>query len=221
MRNIMNEPLALVYTMHKVGSSTIMNALRSIGYVPGRGYPENLHDLNPLDQWEKVITMVRDPVARNASYFFENWQRFFEVLPTDFYKGMVDQFIKEVDHMAFVNWFDEWLEPHFGIDVMRKPFSRKKGWQVYNEYLLLIRTENIMDGLQDGFAELFQLPEGTIVSVEHRAETALTRPYAKAYQEFLDNVKIPEYLLDEIYGSKFMEHFYYKKEIAEFRKRWS
>ena len=211
----MNEPLALVYTMHKVGSSTVMNALRSIGYVPGRGYPENLHDLNPLDQWKKVITLVRDPIARNISYFFETHH-----LPAD-KRWLAETFLEEADHQHPLRWFDEWLEPHFGIDVMKPVFSRKKGWQVYNEYLLLIRTENIMDGLQDAFTELFQLPEGTSVSVEHRAETALTRPYAKAYQSFLDNVKIPEYLLEEIYGSKFMEHFYYKKEIAEFRKRWS
>lgn len=198
-----------------------MNALRSIDYVPGRGYAENIHDLNPLDQWEKVITMVRDPVARNVSFFFERWRMFFDEEPIEYNKGMIDLFIEKIAHEAPLTWFDEYLEPSFGIDVMSRPFSRKKGWQVYNEYLLLIRTENIMDGLQDAFTELFQLPEGTTVSVEHRAETALTRPYAKAYQEFLENVKIPEYLLDEIYGSKFMEHFYYKKEIAEFRKRWA
>lgn len=208
----MNEPLALVYSMHKVGSSTIMNAIRSIGYIPGRGYPENLHDLNPLDQWEKFITLVRDPIARNISYFFESRQ------PTD-KRWLPEVFLKETDHHYPLRWFDEWPLYHFG-DVLDQPFSRKKGWQIYDD-LLLIRTESIMDGLQDAFTELFDLPEGTIVSVEHRAETTLTRPYGRDYQDFLDNVKIPEYLLDEIYGSRFMEHFYYKKEIAEFRKRWS
>jgi hypothetical protein len=157
--------------------------------------------------------LVRDPVARNISYYFESYKS------TD-QRWLSRVFLEEVDHHYPLSWLDEWLKPHFGIDVMGQTFSRKKGWQVYGD-LLLIRTESIMDGLQDAFIELFQLPEGTTVSVEHRAETTLTRPYAKAYQEFLDNVKIPEYLLDEIYGSKFMEHFYYKKEIDEFRKRWS
>lgn len=216
-----DKPLALVYTMGKVGSSTLMNAVRSVGYNPGRGYPENIESLRPLEQWEKVITAVRDPVARNASYFFENWPVFFDEEPVEYGDYMIDLFLEKVAHVEPIYWFNYWLNADFGISVMDQTFSRKKGWQVYDGNLLLIRTESIMKGLQNAFVELFELPEDTTVSVEHRAETALTRPYAKAYQEFVKNLRLPEYLLKTIYDSEFMEHFYYKKEIAEFRKRWS
>ena len=97
---------------------------------------------------------------------------------------------------------------------------RKSGWQIYGRKALLIRTEDLSEKLPEAFAELFGVDPSEVDS-DHRAETAMTRKYGDEYQEFIDNLKLPEELLDEIYNSDFMNHFYYKKEIAAFRKKWS
>ena len=61
----------LVYTMEKVGSSTAMRAIQSAGIVAGRGTIYNIHELD-LSEYDCYVTMVRDPMARNISQFFEN-----------------------------------------------------------------------------------------------------------------------------------------------------
>jgi len=203
-----DRPLALVFTMGKVGSSTVMNALNSIGRNPDRGYAGNIHQLAPFDRYEKVITVVRDPAARNASLYFERGGR-----------GMTE-FVKLFDHLEPLNWLTAWGIELFGIDIMSKPFPRRKGWQIYEDWLLLIRTEDLSEKLPEAFAELFGV-DPLEVDSEHRAETVMTRKYGDEYQEFINNLKLPADILDEIYNSDFMNHFYYKKEIAEFRKRWS
>ena len=68
--NITNK-VVLVLTMHKAGSSTLMQAVREAGRNPERGYGENINEIHDVDYYEAVITPVRDPVARNISFFFE------------------------------------------------------------------------------------------------------------------------------------------------------
>jgi len=209
MRNGMSEPLALVFTMEKVGSSTVMNALRSIGRNPERGYARNYFSLRSIIKYEAIITMVRDPISWGVSLFFEQGER------------ELDNFRFDLDYAQLAsNWFYEWSTPVFGCNITSKPFSRKKGWEFYNNRVLLIRTEDLTEKLPEAFGEIFGV-DPSIVDSEHRAETVETREYGAEYQDFIDNLRLPEELLDKIYLSDFVNHFYYKKEIAEFRKRWS
>lgn len=214
-----DKPIALVFTMGKVGSSTVMNALRSIGRNPERGYSSNLEYLLPPLDYEKIITMVRDLVARNASVFFERLAANKDISEI-YMRDLIFDFVDGFDHLEPLRWFDEWVRFVLADDVLTEPFSRKNGWHIINDRFLLIRTESLMDKLPEAFAALFGV-DPSEVSIEHRAETFTTRKYGEVYREFLDNLKLPKNLLDDIYGSGFMEHFYYKKEITEFRKRWS
>ena len=203
----MNE-LALVYTMGKVGSSTVMNAVRSIGWEVGRGYKENIKRIGPLSQYKKVISMVRDPVARNVSMFFELGGR------------SMDQFINEFPHLEFASWFEDWVKPIFKVDVVKQAFSKRKGYQIYDGFYLVIRTENLSNNLDYALGELFDVDPAKI-DVDHRAETITTRQYADEYREFIEVLKLPENLIDEIYNSEFVNRFYYAQWIEAFRKRWS
>lgn len=212
----MTKPIALVYTMHKVGSSCVMQALRSIERLPERGYAENLDNyLRPLSKYEKVITMSRDPVARNISRFFNIYNQSLVGLSP---KEIETQFMKfNWDYP--LKWFDTYFNPHF-FNVYDSTFYRKRGWQIYGD-ILVIRMENLSSGLQNAFIQLFDLPEDTHVQVEHRANATLNKEYGETYADFLEYIKFDDDFLDKMYDNQYCNHFYYKKEIAEFKKRWS
>lgn len=202
----------LVFTMGKVGSTTVMRACESAGIVAGRGYSGNIDLLN-FDDYDAFVTMVRDPMARNISQFFELWSN-----EIDDVQKMYDFFVADFLHDEPDEWFQKWLEPVLGIDVYKGQFNRKQGWRVYDKDLLLIRTENLNDGLANGLANL--LGNNPLdYTVEHRALGE--EKFGPRYAEFLKLAKFDDELLDRVYETEYASYFYYKKEIKEFREQWS
>ncbi len=129
----------------------------------------------------KVITLVRRPIMRSISEFFQNLtvenanspgavrvkSRFqgYE-MPL---RGNFDIKIgpDDVDRLfpRFFDWyeghsheherfFEEELEPIFGIDVLKEPFPKSKGYHIYrgeSADLLLIRLESLNDCARKAF----------------------------------------------------------------------
>jgi len=213
-KNTLSE-IGLVFAQHKSGSSTVMQALREIGMLPERGYAENVQYILPnLDEYNGVITPVRDPVARIVSYIFE--------LQGDFFlqkKYSLDDIKLELfavtTNTRLIDFFDVIYKPLFGVDVYATRFPKTKGWHILNDRYILIQTDQVYKKLPDAFEALYGKRPPSI----HRAKTAL-RPYGKLYQEFLDWVKFPSSYLDDMYGQKYVKHFYSVKQVEEMRKRW-
>lgn len=214
----MSRPIALVFSMHKVGSSCVMQAFRSIGRLPERGYAENLDNyLRPLSKYEKTVTMVRDPIARNISRLFNlHGEALINVLPEMIALHFVEQFD---DHDYPLRWFDTYFKPDF-VDVYSKPFNKKRGWDVYGD-ILVIRTENLDSGLRNGIIQLFDLPEDTRVEVDRRANSTTRKDYGKSYKDFIDYIGFDDAFLNRMYDNQYMQHFYSPKQIEGFRKRWA
>jgi len=187
----------LVYTMGKVGSTTVMRALRSAGHVVGRGYPGNISDLD-LSFYDVFVTMARDPIVRNIAQMFE----------TEMEQG--------VDSIAPMVFFDDWLYPILKIDVYATKFPKAKGWKIYNNELLVIKTEKLSDALGDALTALCGEAD---YQVEHRAMGAIK--YGPEYTEYLEKASFDSEFLDQMYESKYMKHFYLAKEVQKFRVRWS
>lgn len=216
---MVDEKLALVFTMHKTGSSSVMQTLRSIGRNPGRGYAENLDDLAPLSQWEKVITAVRDPIARNISFFFTAWPNYHNI-PIEYYPGdLMEEFHKRVNEGYPLRFFYEVFAPAFGIDVYEHKFNRSKGYVIIDDHYLVIRMDKMRTKLKPAIIELFDLPAGTEVDTEHRALTS-ERPYGKLYDKFVSEAMFDHEYLTRMYDSKYAQHFFTKKEIEGLKQKW-
>lgn len=182
---------ALVLTMHKVGSSSLKAMLEEQGYLVDRGYKENIHTLLPAAEYEIVATAVRDPVARNISWFFE--QHGNRVMQENMrYAQIYQMFLNKIDHFYPLVWFLEVWNPYTRMDVFdHAPYFGEK-FQIY-------RTS--------------ELPM-------HRAETEETRPYGAVYHQFLEQVKLPKPYLNAMYHSKFARHFFNEDELLDWRKQW-
>lgn len=212
--------LSLVFTMHKVGSSTVIWALRQIGRMGERGSADNLDVITPTSKYEAVITPVRDPIARNISYLFEKEGERFQV--EGFSNQMIIDFMmKEGNfcHHAPFGWFNFVYKSLFGIDVYKHKFDKERGWTIIDGRYLLIQTEQMTEKLQDAFNDLFAgiWPREKL----HRAKTEDTRSYGKLYADFVKWVKFTDDYLDWIYGKVYVRHFYSEDQIEKMRARWA
>lgn len=187
----------LVYTMEKVGSSTVMRALKSAGHVAGRAYAGNIKTLD-LSFYDAFVTMVRDPIARNIAQMFE----------TEMEQG--------VDNITPLVWFDDWLYPVLGIDVYATKFPKTKGWKIYDGKLLVIKTGKLSDSLAEALTALCGEAD---YEVDHRAMGSVK--FGPKYTEYIKSAAFDPEFLDQMYGSKYVKHFYLAKEVQKFRSRWS
>lgn len=263
------QPL-LIYQMGKVGSTTILESLKTLrvsfaifhvhvlsrngiafeeklyyGENSGIRFKSNLPRMKHLFQsyylhkritktlngkkW-KIITLIRDPIARNVSVFFQ----IIDLRIPGFYNLFARKAIKiedlkelflrdfeggfEPDIMPF-KWFERELYSTFGIDVLSREFPKDRGYKIYeskNADVLLIKLENLNKCSKDAFKEFLNLREFNLMT----ANVAKNKKYYPIYQEFIDSLVLPASYLDKMYACKFMQHFYSKEEIIGFRKRW-
>lgn len=174
----------------------------------------------------KVVTIVRDPVARNVSTFFHSIALYVPNFhQRDQENGicsetMVETFVAALDHDLPLKWFDLDVKSVFGIDVYRYPFPTKKGYSIISQddvSLLIIRLEDLQECYRDAFAEFLNLDNIQLIRT-HITENEDKRGI---YKRFVENLSLPEWYLTGMYASKYATHFYDSDEIDGFRRRWS
>jgi hypothetical protein len=183
----------------------------------------------------KVVTLVRDPIARNVSEFFYSVDttKFDPYLP-DFYeryltrsistREIVERFIERFhenseDCNIPLRWFDVELKPVLGIDVYSRDFPKAKGCQFYEGHfadVLLLKLERVDEIVNDAFKEFLSIKKFKLLTTN----TANQKRYYSAYQDFLREVNLPIAYIDTIYNSKVVQHFYSAEEINAFRRKW-
>lgn len=210
-QNITNKR-GLVFSMHKVGSSTVMQAFREVGLNPERGFAENMDYLEAygLDNYSIVVTPVRDPIARIISWTFEVYET--QVRRADF-----ESIASIITSGYSSDWFDGIFNYAFGIDVYEHKFNKTRGWSVIDDRFILVQTERMSKVLPDAFESVLSVRP----VVEHRASSIETRPYGELYAEFLEWVKFGEKYVRNMYNSKFVKHFFTKKQVYAWRQRWT
>ncbi len=181
---------------------------------------------NPNKKWN-LISLVRDPVARNVSDFFHGLQEIVPDCERLYHTGQLsikevqDSFLNKFDHHITPKvWFDTQMKTVFKIDVYARPFPTHKGFEIYedgkNTRLLLIRLEDINRIARQAMTEFLHIKDFNLIQSNVGAE----KQYASLYKDF-KNLPLPETYLAEIYGTKFAKHFYTDREIENFHRKWS
>jgi len=263
------QPL-VVLQMGKVGSSTVVAALRSglsdhyvhhvhflaedwierveeqyrvAGKVAG-GYTLDEHvsasryladNLQRDCGGEKplLISLTRDPIARNVSSFFQAFPVYFPVQNSlQNSSGTMEEFSEEELSSMFLNkfgkqrhqvpltWFDEHICKGFGLDVFATPFDKSLGYKVLeNEQcrLLLLTMEKLPGNLIGGMSELL----GRSVAVGAQENVAADKGYGDTYADFKKRLRLPSAYIDDMYKSTMVEHFYTDEDVAKFRLQWT
>ena len=173
----------------------------------------------------KIVTFVREPVARNISAFFQNLDLLFQDInyqDIDSVKTemLIEHFLHTYSHEVPLMWFDTQFKPVFGFDVFSSNFPKSKGYKIYkgrHPDILLLRLENINECSQGAFKEFLGIERFTLINDNRGSE----KKYGDLYKNFKDSIKLPSDLIEKMYSSRYAQHFYSEEEIDKFRARWS
>lgn len=201
---------ALPWAVHLLVSRFLVEQLQQ-GVTPGR--------------W-KVVTLVRDPIARNLSLLFQLGPR----LIPDFRDICADRTLDPVKvfqsferrfpaQVRCLRWFDDELGRVFGVNPLAVPFDREAGHQVYRGSIadvLLIRT----DRLNEVGAEALKSFLGLETFHWKRGKVGVGRANGRHYAELLDRIVLPPEYVDSFYESRETRHFFTPGELDLMRARW-
>jgi hypothetical protein len=188
----------------------------------------------------KVITLVRDPITRNISSFFETLRvesgqtdglykisadirspySFDITVSIDNISELIRLFIEKFDHETPLIFFDRQIKSMLGIDVFAYEFPKSKGYMIYRGRqveLLLIRLENLNECAETAFKEFLSI-KGFVLK---HANVGREKIYAPLYRKFKSIINLPDTYINDMYASKFMRHFYSRGEIEEFKAKWN
>lgn len=199
----METEIVYVYQMGKVGSSSIRHSLNNILNIP----VYQVHYFKgkfPYNKNSKIISLVREPIERNFSGFFQNFER---VVGIPFAKSkysiqeLLDIFLDKYIHDVPLVWYDDEFYPNTGIDVYSKKF--KDGFSIIDNCLFL-RCELDDKRKSQLISKFLGINEFEIV----RTGLSASATYGEMHKKFVKEVKFPRSYLDLFLGTKFVNHFY-------------
>ena len=184
----------------------------------------------------KILTLIREPIARNISTFFENLEVTKEpdstkyAVKSDYYgfdiqvdpenmDPLIELFFDRLVHDRPLNYFDDEINYVLGIDVFESVFPVDKGYMLYksnNADMLLVRLGDLNRCAKTAFKEFLDIDDFTLI----QANVANEKVYAPLYKEFKSKIHFPENYINQMYDSRYMRHFYSDEEINGFRKIW-
>lgn len=176
----------------------------------------------------KIISLVREPISRNVSMFFQNIH-----IPLINIANSVDirkqenssinvlitEFFNKFNSHHGIEWFDRELKAVFNVDVYNYDFDKMKGYTIINQdniSLLIIKLE-MLELIGDKIIGDFIGNHNIKIQ---KTNTANVKWYSRVYNEFNQKIEYSDEYLDSLYNSKYMKHFYSEKEIKEFREKF-
>jgi hypothetical protein len=172
----------------------------------------------------RFISLVREPVATNVSYFFFGLQRWLNLPrqpdPADYSLAeLMRIFLESFPHEGAVRWFERELEPTLRIDVYRQPFPFAAQSQHHENgpwKLLVLRTD-MADERKAAAISAFLGREVPPIPHANRADERKS-PYR--YDEIRAAMQThPEYV-NRLLDDRFTRHFFSAAEIEAIRAKW-
>ncbi len=168
----------------------------------------------------KIITLVRDPIARDVSDIFQNWKTIFEINKIDELKEIdVQNYLSESKFNQTETWFDTEFKEYTGINILDMPFDKQKGYSIYNfkECDILCLKLEMLNKVFDEATDLFLGVKNIKNNIRN---VSLEKEGADLYKKIKDEFNLSENRLNEIYSTQFLTHFYSEKEIVDFVNKW-
>ncbi|MDG2291103.1 MAG: putative capsular polysaccharide synthesis family protein [Phycisphaerales bacterium] len=169
-----------------------------------------------------LITMFRDPVARNISSYFQHldeiWgvRRAHDRIPIhELTRGFQESF----EHDEPIDWFDTEILDIYGVDLFSHEFDRARRWSIIKDNgwsVLAIRSDLPDSGQQEAVSKLIERP----VPAVKRQNVGEDKAYADIYRAFQSQIQLPDDHLDRLYSAPATRYFFSEDEIRRMRERW-
>jgi hypothetical protein len=190
-----------------------------------RGYKQlrRNYEARPDEHWN-VISLVRDPVARQVSDYFHHidchlpdWHRRWRANDLGI-EEILESFLHV--HDPTFNWFEAEIESLLGIDVYSSRFPHEAGYQIIRRppkaSLLILRLEDLDRVAGRAIEQLLGIKAFKLYSFNMGSESA----YGEIYRHFKQRGLPPEYL-EMIYSRRIAQHFYTRAERDQFAANWT
>ncbi|MEL6499527.1 MAG: putative capsular polysaccharide synthesis family protein [Planctomycetota bacterium] len=168
------------------------------------------------------VTLIRDPIARNVSAFFQN---------LDWYEGLADMsapppverylevFLNEWDHEFADKWFDFHLRDALGVDWFAGGFDPAVGHaaRVHGKNTFLLMHLELDDATKEQIIRDFLNFQG--FRLDKSANIGEQKAYAEIYRAFRA-LRLPSAYLDRMCDTKVATRLYAPEHMARFRAKW-
>ncbi|OQY91009.1 MAG: hypothetical protein B6D41_09465 [Chloroflexi bacterium UTCFX4] len=186
-----------------------------------------IHNLLFSGRWKKfnVISMVRLPIRRTVSAFFEHWSTTNPEFQTRNAAGaesvefLVDEFLNHYFHNTADAWFDAQMRPVFDIDVFQEPFDHARGYQIYQNNtvrLLVLRLEDLRRVVTPAMQEFLAIPDFTLTA----ANISETKGYGEIYKQFVERARLPRAYIEQMRNTRYARYFYSEQELDADARFW-
>lgn len=179
-------------------------------HIVRRGYPT------------KYITLVREPIGRTLSDFFENYALLTGKPFADAEHSVAEtiDLVQKYSHPDYaLRWFDDEFYPALGIDIYAHAFSHERGYlRLQHEHmdLLVLRIEDDDAVLEQAITSFLGL-EGFELSA---ANVGAKKAYSDMYQQVKQTMRLSPAFVDVQLNSRYAKHFYTSDERTVIRERW-
>lgn len=221
-----------IYQSKKVGSTAVALSSETVGIF---GF--HVHNFKFLGskKWfiremiknisGKVISIVREPISRQISLLWQYWgttdKDYFYLVRENLnaLEKIENRFYAVPNGEDEFEWYLEEFMDILDINVYEYPFDREKGYSIIEKNgitLLLLKMEKLND-LEHVIGNFLGADSFKLV----KANIAGRKKYKYAYENYLENVKIPAQFFKYYYcGNEYMDHFYSEEEKKIFYQKW-
>ena len=153
----------------------------------------------------KVITPIREPVARNVSSFFHYHGD--SLLDKQSSEVLKEQFLSSRKaNKDYDKWFENEILRHLEIDVFAQamPASGVVSFHVDHLDLLLYKLEISDIDKEVAISELLNLDSFKL----ERKNVGDQKKYKHVYRQFQREVELPQSYIDHVRDTRYFDHFY-------------
>ena len=166
-----------------------------------------------------IISLVRDPIERNISAFFQNKEHITKHHKYTSMDELIHRFYDLYDHDTPLTWFDLEFKSSLDVDVYDFPFPKDEKHKIFksNNFNILLLRVDIEDPQKGKIIGDF-LGMGK-VKLKNKNVGSL-KGYNSEYKDFINKIKLNENYVNKMLKSKFVEYFYTNEEISLMKKKW-
>jgi hypothetical protein len=220
-----------IITVGKVASSAFKHSLNKCYKVSHGHSLLQLKDTIENETNTLIISGIRNPLARNISYFFQTYsdeKNAMVLCEGNKYKGdkcyvmkreailntstdaIIKLFFKQRWHYIFSDWFEEFFRL---TQIDSVAFPKELGYLLYpldNNNWVLFYTFEKFSGNIDFFESFFGIPE-----LKH-TNNADDRIYKDKYTSVKRTIKFPKSYKQKLLDTRVIKHFYSIDDIKQF-----
>ncbi|WP_323787427.1 putative capsular polysaccharide synthesis family protein [Psychroserpens sp.] len=174
-----------------------------------------------------IISIIREPISREISSFFQNTDQYKDVLENKKLEidiNIAQKILKEKFETDICNelkeWFDLEIKNNFGIDVFAQKFDYKNKYVIShnnNNHLLLLKMEDLDSVFPIAIKDFLDLDAPLQLQ---KANLGENKHYAGTYKNIKKSIKLDHNVINQIVNSTFFQNFYLQDKSKVIDK-WS